>query len=120
MAKNTNSHATKAAQANEVEVLDTHHHVPLATYHTIGILLMVLLIITLAAAAVNLGPWNIVIAMVIAVIKATLVVLFFMHVKFSSRLVKLFAGAAFFWLAVLFILMLSDYMSRGWLPTPGK
>jgi cytochrome c oxidase subunit 4 len=58
--------------------------------------------------------------MVIAVIKATLVVLFFMHVKFSSRLVKLFAGAAFFWLAVLFILMLSDYLSRGWLPTPGK
>jgi cytochrome c oxidase subunit 4 len=79
---------------------------------------MVLLVITLAAAAIDLGPWNIVIAMTIAVVKAALVVLYFMHVRYSSSLVQFFAGATFFWLLILFVLTLSDYFSRNWAAVP--
>ena len=73
---------------------------------------MVLLIVTLGAAALDLGPLNLPIAVTIAVIKAVIVVLYFMHVRYSSHLVRFFAGATFFWLALMFILTLSDYASR--------
>ena len=62
------------------------------------------------------GPLNAVVALTIAVVKATLVVLYFMHVRYSSRLIWLILGAAFFWMAILFALTLSDYSTRGWLP----
>jgi cytochrome c oxidase subunit 4 len=54
--------------------------------------------------------------MTIAVIKGTLVVLFFMHVKQSRSMTKLFVVAGFFWMALLFVFVLSDYFSRTWLP----
>jgi cytochrome c oxidase subunit IV len=62
------------------------------------------------------GPLNAVMAMTIAVIKATLVVLFFMHVRYSPRLVALVIAAALFWMAILFALTISDYSTRAWLP----
>jgi cytochrome c oxidase subunit IV len=95
-----------------------HHIVPLPVYYTVFAALMILLIVTLAAAAVDLGPWNIIIAMTIAVAKAALVVLYFMHVRYSSHLVQFFAGATFFWLAILFVMTLSDYFSRNWPTLP--
>ena len=58
-------------------------------------------------------------ALGIAILKATLVILFFMHVKYSSRLTKLICGTAFFFLVILFGLTLSDYLSRGWFVAPG-
>ena len=58
------------------------------------------------------------IAVTIAVIKAGLIVLYFMHVRYSSHLVQFFAGATFFWLAILFVLTLSDYFSRDWPTAP--
>jgi cytochrome c oxidase subunit IV len=66
----------------------------------------------LLAAHVNLGEANLLIAITIAVIKAVLIILFFMHLRWSTLLVRGFAGAALFWLAILFILTLSDYFSR--------
>jgi cytochrome c oxidase subunit 4 len=75
--------------------------------------LMVLTVVTVAASRYDFGPWNTVVAMAIAVLKATLVVLFFMHVKWSSRLVRLMVAAAFAWLALLIAGTLSDYDSRG-------
>jgi cytochrome c oxidase subunit IV len=75
--------------------------------------LMVLTVVTVAASRYDFGPWNTVVAMAIAVLKATLVVLFFMHVRWSSRLVRLMVGAAFVWLALLIGGALSDYVSRG-------
>jgi len=62
------------------------------------------------------GPLNAVIALTIAVIKATLVVLYFMHVRYSSRLIALVIGSALFWMALLFALTISDYSTRAWLP----
>jgi cytochrome c oxidase subunit 4 len=75
--------------------------------------LMVLTVVTVAASRYDFGPGNTVVAMAIAILKASLVVLFFMHVKYSSRLVQLLVAAAFLWLAVLISGALSDYVSRG-------
>jgi cytochrome c oxidase subunit 4 len=61
------------------------------------------------------GPLNAVVAMTIAVVKATLVILYFMHVRYSSRLIWLIIAAALFWLAILFALTISDYWTRSWL-----
>lgn len=62
------------------------------------------------------GPLNAIVALTIAVVKATLVILYFMHVRYSSRLIWLIIGSALFWLAILFALTISDYSTRTWLP----
>ena len=62
------------------------------------------------------GPLNAVVALTIAVVKATLVVLFFMHVRYSGRLIWLVIASALFWLMIMFALTISDYSSRNWLP----
>lgn len=95
---------------------DTHaHSVPLSLYYwTIG-WLMLLLIVTLAAAYFDLGVLNLPIAMAIAVVKMAIIVWNFMHLRFNSTLVRLVAGAAFFWLLIMFVMTMSDYISRHWL-----
>jgi cytochrome c oxidase subunit 4 len=62
------------------------------------------------------GPLNAVVALTIAVVKATFVILYFMHVRYSSRLIWLVISAALFWLAIMFALTISDYWTRAWLP----
>jgi len=62
------------------------------------------------------GPLNAVVAITIAVIKATLVILYFMHVRYGPRLIGLIIAAALFWMAILFALTISDYSTRTWLP----
>jgi cytochrome c oxidase subunit 4 len=94
------------------------HISPLRTYYAIFGSLMVLTAITVGVAFINLGPFNFPVAIGIAMLKATLVVLFFMHVKFSSHLTKLFIGTGVFFLLILFTLTMTDYISRGW-PTAG-
>ena len=89
------------------------------TYCMIFLLLMLLLVATVVAGSLDLGRWNTVIALLIAVLKALLVVLFFMHVRHSSRLTWVFAGAAFVWLGLLLGLTLTDYISRTE-PMPGS
>ena len=76
---------------------------------------MVLTAITVAVAFVDLGPLNNVVMLGIAITKATLVVLFFMHVKYSTRLIPLVAASGFFCLLILFGLTMQDYLTRGWL-----
>jgi cytochrome c oxidase subunit 4 len=95
------------------------HISPKSTYYTIFGALMILTAITVSVAFINLGALNFPVALAIAILKATLVILFFMHVKYSSRLTKLICGTAFFFLLVLFGLTLSDYLSRGWFTAPG-
>jgi cytochrome c oxidase subunit 4 len=80
---------------------------------------MVLTVVTVAVAFVNIGVLNFPVALSIAILKATLVILFFMHVKYSSQLTKLIVGGAFFFLIILFGLTLTDYLSRGWFTSPG-
>src|SRR5918993_1917425 len=95
------------------------HISPKSTYYAIFGSLMVLTVVTVTVAFINLGALNFPVALAIAIIKATLVILFFMHVKYSSQLTKLICGGAFFFLIVLFGLTLSDYLSRGWFVSPG-
>ncbi len=70
--------------------------------------------ITVGAAYIDLGVMNPIIALAIASLKATIVILFFMHVKYQSRLIKMTVGAGFFTFIVLIGMTLSDYMSRAW------
>ena len=95
------------------------HVSPKSTYYMIFGALMVGTAITVAAAFIDLGVLNFPVALAIAVTKATLVILFFMHVKYSSRLTKLFVGMAFFFLFILFGLTLTDYLTRGLHTYPG-
>ena len=92
-------------------------HVSLATYLWVFAALMALLILTIAVAFfVHAGDLNLIIALVIATIKAALVVLYFMHVKYASRLTKIFVVSGILWLAILFTFTFADYLTRGWLP----
>jgi cytochrome c oxidase subunit 4 len=96
-----------------------HEHVtPLSVYLAIFGALMVLTIVTVAVAWVDLGTLNILVALGVAVVKATLVVLYFMHVKYSSKLTWIVIGAGVFWLLILLGLIMGDYLTRGWLATP--
>lgn len=84
-------------------------------YVALGISLLVLTAITVGAAFVNLGPFNPVVALLIASIKATLVVLFFMHVKGASeKLTAAVVVSGFFFLMILLALSLADYLTRPW------
>lgn len=94
------------------------HVSPLSTYLSIFVALMVLSAITVGAAFVNLGALNPIVALLIAGIKATLVILFFMHVKYSSRLVKITVVLSLFFVAILFAETLMDYATRGWVGGP--
>ena len=90
----------------------SHHIVSPGTYLTIILTLMALTGITVWAAFVDLGKFNIVVALAIATTKATLVVLFFMHAKYTSRRTQLVIIAGIFWLAILLFMTMSDYISR--------
>src|SRR3954453_13763031 len=94
------------------------HISPKSTYYTIFAALMVLTGITVGVAFIHLGSLNFPVALAIAITKATLVILFFMHVKYSSKLTKMIVGMAFFFLAVMFALTMTDYLSRGWFTSP--
>lgn len=82
--------------------------------------LMVLTGVTVKAASIDMGEMNVVVALAIAVVKATLVVLYFMHARYSPRLTWLVIASGFVWLAILIGVTVSDYTSRGWLGTPGS
>jgi cytochrome c oxidase subunit 4 len=102
------------------QIEHSEHIISKKTYFVIFAALMVLLFITWGVAYVNLGIFNVYVALTIAVIKAMLVVLYFMHVRYGSKLVWVVAGAGFVWLLLLFGLTLADYVSRPWLPVRGK
>jgi cytochrome c oxidase subunit IV len=88
------------------------HIVSPGIYLTIILTLMVLTALTVVAAYINLGQFNIVVALAIATVKATLVVLFFMHAKYAPRRTQLVIIAGIFWLGLLLFMTMSDYVSR--------
>lgn len=90
------------------------HGPSLWLYLIIYVILMALVGATVAAAFVNLGPFNILTAMVIASVKAVLVVLYFMHVRYEKGLAWLIALGSTVWLALLIVITLGDYLTRGW------
>ena len=80
------------------------------------IVLLALLALTWAIAYVDLGPFNLIVALTMAIAKAIVIALFFMHIKGSSRLLHLAAVAGVIWLLFLISLTLGDYATRGWVP----
>ena len=90
----------------------TGHVIPYKVYFSVFAALMVLLVLTVAIAEVDLGPLNLAGAMVIAVAKTVLIILFFMHVRYSSRITQIFAGAGFLWLVIMLTFTMSDYLTR--------
>jgi cytochrome c oxidase subunit 4 len=90
------------------------HIVPKRVYYTIFAILMLCTLVTVLIAFVDLGPYNTVAALTIAVFKATLVVLYFMHVKYSTRLTWAVVAGSVFWLGILLVLTMSDYLTRAW------
>jgi cytochrome c oxidase subunit IV len=95
------------------------HISPKSTYFAVFGALMLGTALTVVAAFIDFpAQLNFPIALAIAITKATLVVLFFMHVKYGSSLTKLIVGTAFFFLGIMLTLTFSDYLSRGWFTAP--
>ena len=94
--------------------MSSQHIVPIRTYFVIFGLLMLGTYLTVQAAFLDLGVFNTPIALAIAIIKATVVVLYFMHVKYSPRLTMLVVIGSVLWLGILLVMTLGDYVTRSW------
>jgi cytochrome c oxidase subunit 4 len=93
------------------------HIVPPRTYALVLVALLVLTALTVGISRLDMPPaWHLVIGLTIAVVKASLVLLFFMHVYYSSRLIWLIALGGLLWLAILIFLTMNDYLTRSWYP----
>lgn len=89
------------------------HIEPKKLYIAIWIILLCFTGLTTGVAFIDLGIWNTPVALAIAVIKASLVVIFFMHARHSEKLVRIVIGVAIFWLLILIVVTVSDYATRG-------
>jgi cytochrome c oxidase subunit IV len=90
------------------------HILPTRVYYTIFAILLFCTYLTVQIAFFDLGPLNTIAALAIAVFKATIVVLFFMHVKYSTRLTWAVVAGSIFWFGILVTLTMSDYLTRAW------
>lgn len=93
------------------------HIVPVRIYVFVFLALLLGTFLTVLASRYDLGEWNLVIALAIAVSKTMLVVLYFMHVRYSEKLIWVVVGGGFAWILILLGLTFSDYFSRLWLIT---
>ena|SRR5437870_11001596 len=90
------------------------------TYALIFVTLLVLTAVTTGVAYIDLGPFSVVVALTIAVVKMLLVALFFMHLRHSTQLTKVVVAGGLMWLAIMIVLGMADFLTRGWLGAPGK
>lgn len=95
------------------------HFVPLRVYFAVFAALLFFTFVTVWVAFIDLGALNNVIMLTIACTKALLVILYFMHARYSTRLTQVFVAAGFVWLLILLAFTLSDYMTRGGLTGEG-
>ena len=96
------------------------HVITKKVYILVFVALIVMTGLTTGVAFVNLGKWNTIVALAIAVCKASLVALFFMHLRWSSGLVRMVLVSACVWFAILVVLTLSDEFTRQWTPVPSS
>ena len=89
-----------------------HYVVPKGVYYRVFACLAVLMIATIVASRFDLEGWNVPVALAVAVTKATLIVLFFMHVRYAPPLVKLFACSGFLWVLIMFAFIAADVLTR--------
>ena len=98
-----------------------HEHIDsVKTYVLVLLALLIATVVTTLVAFVDLGNFSVVVALLIAVCKMLLVALFFMHVRYSNLLTKLVMVGGLLWLAILLLLTLTDFFTRGWQNTPVK
>ena len=97
-----------------------HHIVPKRVYFLVFFSLIVLTWVTTLVAEIDLGALNIYVALSIAIFKASLVVLFFMHVKYGTRLTKMIVLCGLYWLLLLLFIAMADLWTRGWMGVPGR
>lgn len=99
--------------------MSEQHVLPIKTYLAVFGGLLVMTAVTTGVAYLDMGLFNTPVALLIAAFKVLIVVLYFMHVRYSSRLVMVMAATGFFWLLILFVLTMQDYASRtpvqGWI-----
>jgi|SRR5579863_2719391 len=98
----------------------TPHIVPKRLYIAVFLALVILTWVTTFVSTVDLGRWNIFAALAIAICKASLVVLFFMHVWYSTRLTKMIVMCSLFWLILLLFITMTDIWTRTWMGVPGR
>jgi cytochrome c oxidase subunit 4 len=96
--------------------MDSHHVPSLKLYFGVFGILMVGTALTVLVAFYDLGPLNNVMMLTIASVKAMFVILYFMHVRWSSRLTWVVVASGFVWLLIMFTFTMTDYLSRGWVP----
>jgi cytochrome c oxidase subunit 4 len=99
---------------------EEHHIVPIRVYVIVFLTLILLTWVTAWVSTVDLGPMNIYVALSIAIFKASIVALFFMHVKYSSRLTKLIVCSGILWLLFLLFVTMGDFWTRNWIGVPGR
>ncbi len=92
----------------------SEHILPRTTYVTVFVVLAILTVLTALIAFLDLGVFSPIIALTIAIIKATIVVMFFMHLWYSDKVTWIAWGAGLFWLGIMLVLSMSDYLTRGW------
>src|SRR5271155_2484401 len=97
-----------------------HHIVPRRVYYLVFITLIVMTWVTAFVATVDLGRLNVFVALSIAIFKASLVLLFFMHVKYGTRLTKMIVLSGIYWLILLLFIVMMDIWTRGWMGVPGR
>ncbi|MBN1991107.1 MAG: cytochrome C oxidase subunit IV family protein [Anaerolineae bacterium] len=98
---------------------EPHHHIiPVRMYLTVFAWLMVLLAVTVTVSFFNFGVFNVFVALSIATLKAGLIMAYFMHLRYSSKLIWVFAGLGFFGLAIMILIAMGDYVARGGVIVP--
>jgi cytochrome c oxidase subunit 4 len=95
-----------------------HHIIPVRTYLIVFALLMALLVITVTVSLFDFGMLNLFVALSIATVKAGLIMVYFMHLRYSSKLIWIFAGLGFFGLIIMILIAMGDYVARGGVIVP--
>ena len=98
---------------------EIHHHIsPIGTYLAVFAALMVLTFVTVMVAGMDLGKWNTFVALAIAVVKATVVILWFMHMKYSAKITWICVIAGTVWIIIMLMFTMMDFNTRVWSPYP--
>jgi cytochrome c oxidase subunit IV len=98
----------------------SEHIVPKRVYFAVFAALIVLTWVTTFVSTLDLGRFNIFVALSIAIFKASLVLMFFMHVKYGTRLTKMIVLSGIYWLILLLFIAMTDLWTRGWMGVPGR
>jgi cytochrome c oxidase subunit IV len=110
------AHHTEHSESEHAD----HHIVPVRVYVAVFLTLIVMTWVTAFVSTIDMGRLNVFVALSIAIFKASLVILFFMHVKYGTRLTKMIVLAGIYWLILLLFIAMADLWTRNWMGVPGR